>query len=322
MAASKKPPVKKVATVTKEVKRPPRKLPVPKYKTLRLSKRIKHPAPKLPSAFKLFKQSSRTLLSNWKLFTGIIFVYGILHILLVRGLGNGLDLASFKSNINSLFSSSYGSLGTSIALFGYLLGSSGSTITEAGNVYQFFLLIITSTVLIWALRQIYAGKKTTIRESYYKGPYPLVPFVLILSVMTLQLIPLWIGSTVYSVVINNGLAATSAEKFLWLLLLICTGLLSLYMLSSSIFSLYIVTLPDMTPMRALRSARQLVLNRRAEVIRKIIFLPFVLILLGAIIIVPILVWATGIAEPVFIAVGIIALAIIHSYFYTLYRALL
>jgi hypothetical protein len=241
---------------------------------------------------------------------------------LVRGLGGGLDLTTFKKNISGLFSSSYGTLGTSIALLGYLLGSSGSTVTEAGNVYQFFLLIITSTVLIWALRQVYASKKITIREAYYKGPYPLVPFILILAVMTLQLIPLWIGNSVYSIVVSNGLAATSAEKFLWLLLLIMTGLLSLYMLSSSIFALYIVTLPDMTPMRALRSARQLVLNRRAEVIRKIVFLPFALMVLGAIILVPILVWVTRIAEPVFIGVGIVAIALIHSYFYNLYRALL
>lgn len=93
------------------------------------------------------------------------------------------------------------------------------------------------------------------RDSYYKGMYPLVPFMLVLLVIGLQLIPLVFGNLIYSSVLQNGLAITVIEKVIWLFLFLMLALLSGYMMISSLFSLYIVTLPDMTPLRALRSAR-------------------------------------------------------------------
>ena len=70
------------------------------------------------------------------------------------------------------------------------------------------------------------------------------------------------------------------------------ALLSLYMICSSLFALYIVTLPNVTPMKALRSARQLVLHRRFLVLRKILFMPLALLVLGAIIMIPLIIFLT------------------------------
>ena len=88
--------------------------------------------------------------------------------------------------------------------------------------------------------------------------YPLIPFILVLLVCCLQLLPLIIGSSLYSLVVSNGIAVQPIEKFVWALLFASLALLSLYMITSSLFALYISTLPDMTPMKALRSARELV----------------------------------------------------------------
>ena len=63
------------------------------------------------------------------------------------------------------------------------------------------------------------------------------------------------------------------------------------------FALYIVTLPDMTPMKALRSARELVRYRRWTVLRKVLFLPLMLLVVAAIIMVPIIILADA-AGPV------------------------
>jgi len=184
------------------------------------------------------------------------------------------------------------------------------------------LVIVASLAIIWALRQVLSGTRPRIRDAYYKGMYPLIPFILVLLVIGLQLLPLLIGSTLFSLVISNGIAVYLVEKLVWALLFAALALLSLYMISSSIFALYIVTLPDMTPLKALRSARQLVRYRRWTILRKILFLPILLVVVAAVVMLPIIVWLTPLAQWVFFVLTLFAIAAVHSYVYSLYRELL
>jgi hypothetical protein len=319
----KKPATKnKPAAVAKKSEATPRRLKQPKYKTLRLTKRIKHPGPKLPGSVQIFKKSIKVLKDHWKLFFGVTIVYGLLTVILVRGVAGGLDLGTLKTSLQDSFNGSFASVSTAAALFSYMVGSAGSSSTPTGGVYQTLLIIIMSLAVIWALRQVLAGSKLRVRDTFYKGTYPLIPFILVLLVIGLQLIPLLLGSWVYGTVISNGIAVTSLEKLLWALFFFLLAVFSLYMICSSLFALYIVTLPDMTPMKALRSARQLVLYRRWTVLRKILFLPFAILLLAAVIMFPLIIFATPLAEWVFFALSMFVLVVVHSYMYTLYRELL
>lgn len=299
----------------------PRRLKSPKYKSFKYSKRIK-PAVKLPSAYKILKTAISTIKSNSRLFLKLTLVYGLLTIIFVRGFGGQLQLGELKETLQDAFSGSYSSLLTGATLFSYLVGSAGGSATPEGSVYQPLLIILMSLVTIWTLRQVLAGNKLTVRDAFYKGTYPLVQFMLVLVVIALQLIPMAVGTWLYSVVITNGIAVNGAEKFIWALLAFVLSLLSFYMICSSVFALYIVSLPDMTPLRALRSARQLVLHRRWAVLRKVLFLPIVLLVVGAIIMIPILLFITPMAEWVFFLLSMFTLVIIHAYMYTLYRELL
>ena len=182
--------------------------------------------------------------------------------------------------------------------------------------------MITSLAVIWALRQVLAGVRVRVRDAYYLGMYPLIPFILVLLVIAVQLLPLVIGGTIYGIVISNGIAVYTVEKLAFALLFILLALLSLYMLSSSLFALYIVTLPDMTPMKALRSARELVRHRRWTVLRKILCLPIILLIVAAVIMVPIIIVLTPLAQWVFFVLTMFAVAAVHTYMYTLYRELL
>lgn len=313
---------KKVSSLKTAVKRP-RRIKQPTYKPFRLSKKIKPPAQtKLPSAFRLMRSALGLLKRHWKLFLGITLVYGFLTIILVRGFGGSLNLSDLKTTLKDGFGGQYGSLATGATLFSYLLGSAGSSSSPAGGVYQSLLMIIVSLATIWALRQVLAKNKIRIRDTFYSGIYPLIPFVLVLLVVGLQLIPLSIGSWLYSTVINNGIAVTLLEKFIWIMLFFFLALLSLYMICSSLFALYIVTLPNMTPMKALRSARQLVLHRRFLVLRKILFMPLALLILGAIIMIPLIIFLTFAAEWIFFLLSMFVLTVVHAYMYTLYRELL
>ncbi len=307
-----KPPV---ATKTRRLKQP-------NYRSLKLSKRIKHPGAKLPNVLSLTRTSFKRLRAAPWLFAGIILIYGLLTIVLVRGFGGGYNIASLKTNLQLLFQGTWSEVSTGLTLFGLLLGSVGGGNGPSAGLYQSILILIFSLVFIWSLRQVQAGHKVRLRDSFYKSMYPLIPFLLVLMVVALELLPAIAGSALYNIVITNGIAVTGPERFAWGLMFFAMAVLSLYMLCSSLFALYIVTLPNMTPMKALRSARQLVRYRRWTVMRKIIFLPIALLVLGALIVVPvILVWAPA-AQWLFFIGTMFALAIIHSYMYNLYRELL
>lgn len=271
----------------------------------------------MPNVFVVLWRSLEVLKRHWKLFLGIVLIYGILNLVLVRGLSGGTDLSTVKSALRGT-----GSLTTGASLFLYLLGGSGNTSSAGAGSYQMILVIIISLALVWSLRQVYAESQVRIRDAFYKGMYPLVPVILILLVIGLQLLPLIVGATVYSIVMSNGIAVGSLEHILWFLLLIFTSLLSLYMLCSSTFALYIATLPDMTPMKALKSARELVKHRRFLVARKILFLPLAMLIMAAIVMIPLILVVTPFASWAFFILSMIGLAVAQSYMYALYRELL
>lgn len=298
-----------------------RKVKNPDYKSFRMSKRIKRRAP-LPSVYSISRTSLGVLKRHWKLYGGILLIYGLLTVVLVKGFGGGLNLTELKDTLEEAFGGASNSLASGAGLFALLVASAGSSNTEGGSIYQSILLVITSLALIWALRQTTAGHKIRIRDSFYSGMYPLIPFLLVLCVIGLQFIPLLVGSWLYSTVLANAIAITTIEKALWLVVFLLLATLSLYMICSSLFALYVATLPDMTPLKALRSARQLVLHRRWQVLRKILFLPLLILVIFAVIIIPLIIFLTPAAEWAFFALTVAALAIVHSYVYTLYRELL
>ena len=288
---------------------------------VKTQKSVKSPA-RLPNVYVIAKIATQTLWQHKKLFGGIILAYGLLNLVFVQGLTGGNDVSSLKQNVDQAFTGQFAAAATGLSVFAVLVGSAGNASSQTAGAYQVFLGLIGSLAIIWALRQTLAGTKIRIRDSFYKGMYPLVPFILVLLVIGLQLIPLLIGSALYSLVISNGIAVAAAEKLVWLLLYAALAALTLYMLGSSLFALYIVTLPDMTPIKALRSAKELVRGRRWTVLRKIICLPIILLLVAAIIMVPIIALLAPLAQWIFFLISMFALLAVHAYMYTLYRELL
>lgn len=291
------------------------------YKRLRLQKRIKHPV-KLSNVWRLTETAGKTLWQHKGLFIGITLVYGLLNVTLAQGLSGGTDVSALKHTISQASTGKIDALASGLSVFALLVGSAGNNSSPTAGAYQLFLALIASLAIIWALRQVLAGSRTRIRDTFYRGMSPLIPFVLVMLVIGLQLIPLLVGSTLYSVAIGNGIAVLFIEKLGWALLYGMLALFSLYMISSSVFALYIVTLPDMTPLRALRSARELVRYRRWTVLRKILCLPIILLVIAAIIMLPIIVWLTPLAKWVFFLLTMSRLVAVHAYMYTLYRELL
>lgn len=257
------------------------------------------------------------------LFLGIVAVYSVLEIVLVRGMSSGVPggIGPMKTALGALFGGNLGQLSAGLAVFAYLVTSSSGS-SSPDTLGQTLVVVAVSLAIIWSLRQVGAGRRPRVKDAFYQGMYPLVPFVLVLTVVGLQLLPLLIGAGLYNLVTSNGIAVYAVEKVAWALLFGALALTSLYLVSSSVFGLYIATLPDMTPLEALRSARKLVRYRRWTVLRKLAFLPMALLLLAAVIMLPVILWLTPLAAWVFFGLTMVAIAVVHSYIYALYRELL
>lgn len=283
--------------------------PVPDYKPL-------------PKARILFWRVLEHLWAHRTLFGGIAALYGVLNLMLVRGLSDASNLSNYKTTLDYLLSGNGDKLSSTFLSFTYLLGTAGGGNSATAGVYQAILLVTCSLAFIWAFRQVLAGHQIRARDSFYRGMYPLVPFLLIFMLMGVQLLPLALGETVYSAVVSGGIVIHLWERLIVLVMFLALALWSVRMITASAFALYIVTLPDMTPLRAYRSARQLVYGRRLLLWRKFIFLPAMLFVLAAVIEVPLIFFLTPVAAWTFFIFGMIALPLIHGYLYSLYREML
>jgi hypothetical protein len=312
-----KPIVKKPKQLAPDAKL--RKKPV--YKSFRLHKSIKHSAPKLPSWWQLLKKSSRLLWANKKSILGFAIIYGLLNLLFVRGLTSPFDIENIEQVLSEALGGESAGLETGFTAFGLLVGASSAG-SEITRLYEFIFFILSSLALIWLYRQQQSGNSVTVKMAFYRGMYPLVPFVLVLMVVFLQAIPLIIGNTLYTTLISNDLLFGFTENMLAVLLLLLSALLSLYMMSSSLIALFIVTLPEMTPIIALRQARELVRYRRFAVLRKIGIISLVIIAVVIVLVLPLIFIAPTVAEWLFFAITVFAVPISIGYLFSLYRELL
>lgn len=304
----------------------PRRLYLPKRVWYNpLSWRFAPPPPAykpLPKARRIFSATLRELWANKGLFGGIVAIYGVLNLVLVRSLSGSSNLTTLKAALDSVMHGFGGQVVSSLGSFAYLLATSGSGSAQNSGAYQYLLVLFCSLALIWSLRQTIAKHKVRIRDCFYQGMYPLVPFFLVFLIVCVQLIPLAASGSLFGVALANNIAIAGWQKAIFVCLFIVLGYWSLRMITSSIFALYIVTLPDMTPLRAIRSAKQLVYGRRLLVWRKLVFLPFMLLMLSALIELPLILLVTPLAAWVFFVISMASLPIVHGYLYRLYREMI
>lgn len=290
-----------------------------KLQKRRYEKRSTRKYTPLPGSFKLVADSVRLMKKHWRILGGIVAIYLILNIIFVGALSN---IGSAVDQIKQNFEATGGKqLGQAFSGLGTLIGSSGTSGSGSASILQVFLIIVESLVIIWALRQLLAGQNIGVKQAYYSATTPLIPFLLVLGFLFIQLLPLTLGSALIVAVVSSlstaAVATTVAVAVVMLL-----GAWSVYMLSGSIFALYIVTLPDMEPRKALRSAKNLVRFRRWAVIRKGLFLPIFLLLTFAAVTIPLILWADWLVAPVFFLMTMLSILFVHTYMYNLYRGLL
>lgn len=263
--------------------------------------------------FGIFKQ-------HWKTLGGIVLVYLILNIIFASGISNiSSSFDTIKSDLNT---GGGHALWHAAGGFASLVGSAGASSSSTGSTLQSVLFVLESLVIIWALRHLLSGQTISVKLAYYRAMAPLIPFLLVIAVIIIQLLPVLVGGTVLaavatSVFTDSGVATAVTAIFFALL-----AAWSIYMVSASVFALYIVTLPDMEPRQALRAARDLVRFRRWIVIRRVFFLPLLIVIIMGAIMVPLILYASRIVPEVFYVLSMLAILFAHTYLYSFYRSLL
>lgn len=307
-----------------------RKKKLPKYRTFRLNKPIRGKKYKpLPSSWALWKVALSTVWRHKKTIGIFLVVYGILYFIFVRGLSDGIDLGALKTQVKETLGISLTGTISSITLFGVLLTTSNGTTNETAAIYQIILLGVGSLAFIWLLRQLTAQgtpMKVRVRDGFYRGMQPMIPFMLVCLVLLLELVPMMAASYIFNTVQSNSLLTSGVELFSVGIVVVMLTILSLYLLSGSIAALYIVTLPGAEPINSIRASHELLRMHRWSVIRKLLILAFFILASAALIFIPLLLLLPSglewIAQYTFFACSILTFAVAHSYLYTLYRSLL
>lgn len=116
--------------------------------------------------------------------------------------------------------------------------------------------IVVLSALIWAIRHL-GDKDLGLRNAYYKGTAPFLRLALVALWLTMLLLPALVGQFIYDIVLvpgfESGLFESTVVNLIWFVLL----LLSIYLLLRSIFAPFMVTLPDVKPVAAIRNSFQL-----------------------------------------------------------------
>ncbi len=141
--------------------------------------------------------------------------------------------------------------------------------------------------------------------------------------MTLQLIPSYIGFYIFQTAVQSGAVVTIVEQAVPSILWAFLGMLSLYWITATLMSLYIVTIPNTLPLQALRSGWKLVDGRRWFIIRRLIIGIVALSTVYA----GFAYWFTSqewteALRQLSILFPIISLPVVHTYLYKLYKSLL
>ncbi len=273
---------------------------------------------KLPGSLYLTSQVFSTLRKYWKPLGSIMLVYLILNIIFASGISN---LSSSVSDIRSNLENGH-RFWNALGGFGALVSSAGANSSQTGSILQTVLIVLVSLVVIWSLRQLLAGNSIGVKEAYYHAMMPLVPFLLVLAVIFIQLLPVTLGMAIIAAILTTIFLPSGFLTVVLVVIFAALAAWSFYMISSSIFALYVVTLPDMQPRQALRSAKNLVGFRRWPLMRKVFFLPIFILIVMAAIIVPLILYASFLVAPVFYILSAVTILFVHTYFYTLYRNLL
>lgn len=277
----------------------------------------------------------RTLWRYKVTFGSLIAVYAVVSGVLVGFASQGMysQLSELlRSTGGEVFEGNIGKLGEAgVLLMTGLSGGLNANLTEAQQLMSGILILFTWLTTVWLLRAFLAGHTPGLRDGLYNSGAPVIPTFFLSILLLLQLIPAAIATIGISAAIPTGLIDQGVEAMLFWVVVLLLVVLSMYMISGTLFAMIVVTLPGMYPLHALKTANELVVGRRLRIMLRIVWMVIIVLLSLAVTIIPIILadaWIKGVFSAIeWVPVVPIALLFVSSasvvwmaaYIYLLYR---
>jgi hypothetical protein len=289
----------------------------------------------LPGYFSFTNQVSKTIWKHKKVMLWLAVVYAVLTAVFI-GVGSQDAYSTLTSTLqdtgSEIFQGNLGQLGQAALIF-VSIGTSGltSSPTEAQQLYVVILGLLVWLTTIWLLRNLLAGHQVKMRDGLYSAGSPIVATFLVTLVMVVQLIPVALAVIGYTSANSTGLLSGGVAAMLFWVAASLLTIMSLYWITSTFFALIIVTLPGMYPMKALKTAGDMVVGRRLRILLRILWMFGVILVVSAVILIPVILIDTGLTHlwPAVGNVPIVPVALLligvgtfiwsSSYVYLLYR---
>ena len=268
-----------------------------------------------------------------------LLVFMVVMMLLLIGLMSQSlydSLGSALENTNkSIVNGQLGAVGKAglLLLSTVTTGGLNQSPTEGQQIISAFVFLIIWLTTVWILRNRLAGNKIKMRDGLYNACAPFISTALVALVLFIQLIPLLVAIIGYSAAVTTGFLDSPFYAIIFWVAAIGLGVLSLYLVTSTLIALVAVTIPGMYPLAAVRISGDLVIGRRIRILLRIIWMFFILALLWLVIMIPIILldgflkahigFISGwpIVPFVLLVMSAASTIFVSSYIYLLYRKL-
>lgn len=290
---------------------------------------------KLPGYWSFTNAVRSTLMKNWRLFGGLVLVY-IVATIIISGFGAQQSYANLSDALQQgsgdLFKGNFGSVGQAgLLLLTTVTTGLSPNLTQAQSILGGLAFFFAWLATIWLLRNTLAGNRPKLRDGLYNSGSPVLATLAVGFIFMIQLLPAAFAIIIYSAAQTSGMLEGGVAAMLVWGSVLLLGILSLYWITSSFIALVVVTLPGMYPMQAIRTAGDLVVGRRVRILFRYAWLLFIVVLVWAIIVIPIILFDSWLKQIlpainwlptvplVIMSLGSVTLIYVTSYIYLLYR---
>jgi hypothetical protein len=231
---------------------------------------------------------------NKSIFRNLVLVSSLASILLV-GLMDQNFVSSLQAVVDTTnggnFEGFFGEIGKAGLVMAATFNSGGLVQypTEIQQIMFAIIILFIWLATVQICRNILSGKKNlNLRDALYSCGAPIIPMTVIAIVILMQLVPVFIATIVGAAAKTTSFLSSGIEQAVFFSAILLLFSLSAFWVMGSIFAMIIVTIPGTYPLQALKIAGDMVSQRRLAILKRILFLIFILALIWSIIIIPII----------------------------------
>lgn len=168
-------------------------------------------------------------------------------------------------------------------------GALNNNLSDAQYIYVSILFVLGMLTIVWLLRHQLAGKKLTLRDGLYSAAAPIMAEYVLLIIGIIQLIPAALVLLFYVSATTGGLLNGGIETAMFSLAIFLVIVLTLYFMMTTLFAMFIATIPGTHPLRAYRAARKIVAGQRLRLLLRLVWMLVIVLAACFIVLVPIVI---------------------------------